>query len=454
MGVTLRYKIVFPFDDDARANGLSFEIRKLYDSEARLQRALFYTLGEDRAMEVLDLEKAYLKTDEKVSDSELESKMNAITICDGDYDVHFRFEVNGKEEKHQERASVLLKLHACCGDTSSIKSLLRRSPDPTALLLFRTTDGSTLFHLAVPNGQIDTVRYLLGEQSPVNIPDNKGRTPLMEAALWGHCEIVQLLLEAGASPQLEDKSGLTALKLAQESRANDQERRDRSLKYSEDPVAKKRARRTIRELLANGSPGAAQPKANLNPLHLYDAHFHKSAACGTISFVAPSLGIEIRRQTKTAAILVRSASTLPVAAVSGWSGSPEGEFRGTEGGFEMLNEAYWSLHENLAVARDIGFIFGDSDIDMPGLKGSYNACHAEAQLMCFAVRRNYLFPPADQEQDPIPDGFYRLLTLQRQYTPAITILVSKEPCRSCSALQEGIYDKTGIVFDLRALPVR
>lgn len=51
--------------------------------------------------------------------------------------------------------------------------------------------------LAKTGGNRKTVEYLLELGSNVNVTDATGPTPLMEAALWGHLKIVELLLEVG-----------------------------------------------------------------------------------------------------------------------------------------------------------------------------------------------------------------------------------------------------------------
>jgi len=48
----------------------------------------------------------------------------------------------------------------------------------------------------------------------VNIPSLGGRTPLMGAAMNGHCEILKIFLAAGAELAPENDFGETALALA------------------------------------------------------------------------------------------------------------------------------------------------------------------------------------------------------------------------------------------------
>ncbi|MBX9890580.1 MAG: ankyrin repeat domain-containing protein, partial [Amoebophilaceae bacterium] len=73
--------------------------------------------------------------------------------------------------------------------------------------------GKTALYFAVENGHLDMVKYLL-EQPSIEIDgsENKvGTTPLMIAVEFKHTNIVQLLLDKGASLGLLDKRGNTVL---------------------------------------------------------------------------------------------------------------------------------------------------------------------------------------------------------------------------------------------------
>ena len=61
---------------------------------------------------------------------------------------------------------------------------------------------------------INSARAFITLRANINAQDRYGTTPLMAAVTWGHKEIVQLLLEAGADITKKNKAGATALQLA------------------------------------------------------------------------------------------------------------------------------------------------------------------------------------------------------------------------------------------------
>ena len=72
---------------------------------------------------------------------------------------------------------------------------------------------------AVHAGSPDTVRAVLNSPNvDVNAVDEHGNTPLIEAARFGHDEVVSVLLLAHADPSLKNDEGKTALMLAAEGR--------------------------------------------------------------------------------------------------------------------------------------------------------------------------------------------------------------------------------------------
>src|SRR5690606_33289754 len=85
---------------------------------------------------------------------------------------------------------------------------------PAAPVQSRTTTFEDLLRAAGSGDADETRRVLSSQAGAVNRADAKGWTPLMHAAAGGHAEVVQLLLERGATATAADAAGYSALHLA------------------------------------------------------------------------------------------------------------------------------------------------------------------------------------------------------------------------------------------------
>ena len=77
-------------------------------------------------------------------------------------------------------------------------------------------DGFQPLGLAAYFGKSEAVKYLIKAGAEVNSPSKNslGVTPLQSAVAGGHLDITRLLLEAGASPNVRERSGDTPLHAA------------------------------------------------------------------------------------------------------------------------------------------------------------------------------------------------------------------------------------------------
>lgn len=87
----------------------------------------------------------------------------------------------------------------------------------SGMVLYLFEKGASVdLHRAAAFGLTERLMALLATESEsVNTISGFG-TPLHEAALWAHPEIVQLLLNNGADPHLQNSEGKTALEIVRE----------------------------------------------------------------------------------------------------------------------------------------------------------------------------------------------------------------------------------------------
>ena len=85
----------------------------------------------------------------------------------------------------------------------------------------RNTQTDALFRATV-EGNTDMVRSLVSSPgADVNATDERGSTPLLEAARFGHEDICRVLIASGANLKAKDKDGKTALMLAVQNNHDD-----------------------------------------------------------------------------------------------------------------------------------------------------------------------------------------------------------------------------------------
>ena len=152
----------------------------------------------------------------------------------------------GVEFKHRDNfGEVPLMVALRCGNRSVAEYLLEITDDPAAvidndgssllhkaawgdlpelakLLLneygmdidIKDHAGRTALHVAAYQGNIRSLKYLLGCSANVNAIDNEGKTPVFSGAYDGNLKTVKLLCEYGAKLDLQDNTNLTVLEYA------------------------------------------------------------------------------------------------------------------------------------------------------------------------------------------------------------------------------------------------
>jgi ankyrin repeat protein len=120
------------------------------------------------------------------------------------------------DAQDETRANALLSTGET-GDVAVLREVLRARPDLTRTNRF----GGTALIPAADRGHVDMVRALLQTEIDLDHVNDLGWTALLEAVILGdggerHREIVRLLLDAGADPNIADGDGVTPLTRAHE----------------------------------------------------------------------------------------------------------------------------------------------------------------------------------------------------------------------------------------------
>ncbi|MFM8185491.1 MAG: ankyrin repeat domain-containing protein, partial [Alphaproteobacteria bacterium] len=81
--------------------------------------------------------------------------------------------------------------------------------------------GATALHIASREGNLDIVKILIDSGANPNIADNEGYTPLMRASLSASAEVVEYLLKNGAKPGIFNSQNETAIIHATNAKCDD-----------------------------------------------------------------------------------------------------------------------------------------------------------------------------------------------------------------------------------------
>jgi ankyrin repeat protein len=86
---------------------------------------------------------------------------------------------------------------------------LEKVQDLSRILQLRGVNEETLLHFCAIEGMLGAVKWLIDNGAPVNTKSSFGSTPLMDAAMNNHFEVVRELLRGGADSRMVDNIGYT-----------------------------------------------------------------------------------------------------------------------------------------------------------------------------------------------------------------------------------------------------
>lgn len=113
----------------------------------------------------------------------------------------------------EQKNWLLLKFLSEKGDYSLQEIDLMRNPS--------SSNESRALQYAIKDGDIDSFRWMIKEETPVIAKFYKGKSPLMLAVMAKNIDMIKLLLEKGADPNYKNHNGNSAISLALEIKNNE-----------------------------------------------------------------------------------------------------------------------------------------------------------------------------------------------------------------------------------------
>jgi hypothetical protein len=315
--------------------------------------------------------------------------------------------------------------HSILREIQDLEYLCRRYPDDHLIGSVDHEGNTAVLHAATEENGLKTLRWLQDFGDPIHQPNHYGRTPLMEAALWGRLETVQYLSQQSINLRVRDGNGMQAVDLAADTQRNTKERAIRSGAIYREPCNAGRQREQIKALLERlMTPVSEQTETGIEP---HRRTFFERRNDGKVHIYRPQVLLEppagpYGRQ-KAFATLDRGPGYPFVNAMSGYSHT---------GWPNVLDNTVWTdKAENIRAS-----------LGLPKDKAA--ASHVESQLLAYLIDRHSLHM--------LEDVYDRkeLASVMPDYSLQPVITVSRRDlCKDCLDLFErfkGRFPGFGVTF--------
>lgn len=210
LGLPHQYQICFPFD--TTTGRVAYWIHK--------EKKPFFTVGaEPEQNEVSELAEALESQLDIGSGDE-----SLILLESGTEERTISVQMEGDEDISWTIKTIVTALsNSVLGEERGVRRFLDTSAETEILVMVKDGHGNTLLSMVAAERHPCMLTLFLDRGARINSRNKKGRTPLMEAALWGRFENTRILLARGADKEAKDREGRKAIDFTSQSEKNAEE---------------------------------------------------------------------------------------------------------------------------------------------------------------------------------------------------------------------------------------
>ncbi|KAI9841696.1 MAG: hypothetical protein M1837_000428 [Sclerophora amabilis] len=432
----LTYRILFPFENDPAVSGLGFEIDRV--------RCRWKTVG--------------IEEDDSDDEDEDDGLMNGLgdgmgQLIIGSSQTQPAMEVVNRDQEGQWFLSF-----SVLNDLDSVRALLDKSVDANRLIKGKDAMGNSALALVCMEGHQEMTKLLHQRGAEIDSTNNEHRTPLIEALSYGRGAVAAFLIEAGASTDVKDEEGtsisdvakINLLELERSGWMCSRMENETMVRRSERECNRKRFEEVIAvcEARSNRRRVIKRMRAKSNDhKEILRILISERGYAPEISVMKSRVTVRVANEWKAFAYLDRGPPWKEVFAVSGWSRGPFGM---TDG---CLDREVW-VKRVFAFSRVLGHRLALDSTNDRGQPGRFNASHAEKQVMAYVLWKHTTILLEDEKTEAQHPDLEELISSQpAELGMKLDIYVSKNKiCEDCENFRKRIQMKTGINFDIKALP--